>query len=187
MPDEANKPKSDPLARAAVLAKYDQEDVEFVRQQLQMNLEESPTDLSGLLGMRALGADDETVEGALDIGAQFLRQGMPDQAFQYLTGLAQYDPLNWRVHQLLAMAEHARKHYALAEQLYRMSITFHDPDGLSHLYLGECLLHLGKQEEALVEVRRSIELLRADVHLKPYLQRAEKVLSMQEAMQEAKK
>jgi tetratricopeptide (TPR) repeat protein len=94
-------------------------------------------------------------------------------------GLVQYEPLDYRIYQLMGVIQHQQKRHALALALYHAAIAVHAGDGLSHMYAGECLLHLARKDEGLVEIRAGVDLLKTNPAYLAYAKRGENVLAIQ--------
>jgi tetratricopeptide (TPR) repeat protein len=180
MSDNKAEPTTQQLL-ATVLPTDDIEEMRLVAEENAVEIESGELDPIEALGMRGMGLDAEGVEGAIDIGAQMLRQGMNQQAFQYFMGMVQFEPLNWRVYQLLGLSQHRLKHYPVAAQCYTLALSLSENEPLTTLYLGECEWMLGQHESGLARVKQALEALRKDPENKAYCKRAEQILAMQSA------
>lgn len=162
-----------------ILPADDLADLKAIAEENANEIESGELDPLHALGMRGLGMDADAIEGAIDIGAQMLRQGMNDQAFKYFMGMVQLEPTNWRVYQLLGLSQHRQKHYPAAEQLYTMALALAPGEALTTLYLGECEFMLNKVESGLAKVKQALAELQKSPENKAYCKRAEQILAMQ--------
>lgn len=134
-----------------------------------------------VIGLRGVGMDDEAIAGAFDIGAQMVRQGMYDQAFDYFMGMVQFEPVNWEIYRMLGIIQHRKRNHVAAGQLYGLALTLKPDDALTQLYLGECELHLGQHQYGLANVKAAVEALRGSPEHKAYVKRGEQILASQAA------
>ena len=172
-------PKPDPFANIPP------EDLEIVRAQVEANLDEADKDLTLVLGLKSLGMEQDFIDEAIDLASQMLAQGLPEKAFKYCVGLVQYEPLDYRIYQLMGVIQHTLKRHSLALALYHAAIGVNEKDGLSHLYAGECLLHLERRDEGFAELRTGIDLLKRDPSKAMYVKRGENVLAIQTTASQA--
>lgn len=166
--------RPDPFANVAP------EDLEIVRAQIDANLDDADKDPTLLLGLKAAGMEQGFIDDAIDLASQMLQQGLHQKAFKYCVGLVQYEPLDSRIYQLMGVIQHQQKMHSLALALYHAAIACKAEDGLSHMYAGECLLHLERKDEGLAEIRTGIELMKKNPALMGYVKRGENVLAIQD-------
>jgi len=155
------------------------EDLELVRAQIDANLDEADNDPTMLLGLKAAGMEQGFIDDAIDLASQMLQQGLHQKAFRYCIGLVQYEPLDFRIYQLMGVIQHQQRQHGLALALYHAAIAVNPNDGLSHMYAGECLLHLQRKDEGLGEIRSGIEMLKKNPAYMAYVKRGENVLAVQ--------
>jgi tetratricopeptide (TPR) repeat protein len=143
-------------------------------------------DPSALFSLKSLGGTQETVDAAIAMGGNLVRQGLLQKAAEWFTGLVHLEPLNAKVYMWCGLIAHKQRSYKEAIVAYRLSRSI-DPDiAAVHLYLGECQLLIGEYEEGFESLRVGIEMSKDKPELAALRTRAAKFLSVQEKMKAPK-
>lgn len=134
-------------------------------------------DLTAFHGLQTIGATQEAILHIIHMGKQLIRQNLYDKALEYFSTLSQLEPMNWQVQYYIGFIMHQKKEYALAETHYSLADAFNEEqNGVTKLYLAECLLHQNKEEMGIKRLHEAIALLQKNPRQRDFLKRAEQIL-----------
>ena len=141
-----------------------------------------------LVGLKTLGAPPEAIAAAVSLGAQLVRQGYLEKAFEYFAGLAELDPANYEVYRWLAYIQQLQKNYIGAYENYMRAMAFNPLDPVTHIALGECMLMIDEVPDGgMFQIQEGLTLAGKDPRYAVYVTRGEQLLvAAQQRSDEAK-
>jgi Tfp pilus assembly protein PilF len=135
------------------------------------------SDLTSPLAADSSAFGSDTLQAMAQLAARYYRNGMPAQAAQVYAFLVRHDPTQARHYLSLGKAEHAQGLHEQALQSYSRAVRLGLADADVHLYIGQCLILLGRMaqaEQALQACLRLAAVSQADVA--PFKIRAQQML-----------
>ena len=108
--------------------------------------------------LRPVSVDEEVAEDLYSFGYTLYKQDRFVEAstvFQYLLLCSKLHP---RTTMALGACCQAQMNYETGALLYQFSMDLGGNDPALHLYLGECLIYIGKELEAILELKLAIQL-----------------------------
>lgn len=116
------------------------------------------SDLTSSLAADASAFGSDTLQAMAMLAARYYRNGMPAQAAQVYAFLVRHEPTDARHYLGLGKAEHAQGHYEQALQSYSRAVRLGLAHADVHLYIGQCLILLGRTDLATQALTACLQL-----------------------------
>jgi len=134
-------------------------------------------DATWIVGMKAMGMEPAAVDAAIALGAQFVKQGLYDKAFEFFAGLQQIEAADSRVYQWLGYLYAQKKVWVAACEMFALGVNFNANDGVLRIMLGESMLMIDNDPaNGIANIEKGIALAAKNPKAQIYVKRGEQLL-----------